>query len=84
MLLLLKAQPVLRRHVLRPSRLRAQPRLDRFAQVVVLAIFVVYETRQANPLINVIRISNRAAAPLVGSGRVIGTAWSCNDLRSVR
>ena len=41
--------------------------------LVVLAIFVVYETRQANPLINVIRISNRATAPSFFVVAILGT-----------
>src|ERR1700722_1298191 len=41
--------------------------------LVVLAIFVVYETRQANPLINVIRISNRVTAPSFFVVAILGT-----------
>jgi len=41
--------------------------------LVVLAIFVVYETRQHNPLINVIRISNRTTAPSFFVVAILGT-----------
>jgi MFS family permease len=41
--------------------------------LVVLAIFVVYETRRANPLINVIRIWNRATAPSFFVVAILGT-----------
>jgi MFS family permease len=41
--------------------------------VVVLGIFAFYETRQANPLINVVRISNRAAAPAFFVIAILGT-----------
>jgi MFS family permease len=47
-----------------------------FGGLVVLGIFAFYETRQSNPLINVVRISNRTTAPaffviaILGSGAI--------------
>ncbi|HUA40471.1 MAG TPA: MFS transporter [Streptosporangiaceae bacterium] len=41
--------------------------------LVVLGIFAFYETRQANPLINVVRISNRVAAPSFFVIAILGT-----------
>jgi MFS family permease len=41
--------------------------------LVVLGFFAFYETRQANPLINVKRISNRSAAPAFFVIAILGT-----------
>jgi MFS family permease len=44
-----------------------------FGGLAVLAIFAFYETRQANPLINVVRIANRTAAPAFFVIAILGT-----------
>jgi MFS family permease len=44
-----------------------------FGGLAVLAVFVYYETRQANPLINVTRIANRITAPSFIVIAVLGT-----------